>query len=175
LSYTIDIGAAPANAECAQLGQTPDFERVNRFEIDAYRIAIIAIHGLPPEGCRLTSKPNQHDFGTYRTLVLQIDNENDTAVSAYAEAVEDGLDNWHDAGMAPPIDYDGVVARIPRPQLDEVVIGALLTTRPAADGRFAIPHFETLHNNLAAAFPECAESAQARLSRLVDNPGEAHS
>lgn len=84
MPYTIDIGAAPANADCAQLGQTPDFERVNRFEIDAYRIAIIAIHGLPPQGCSLTSKANHHDFGTYRTLVLTIDDENDAAVAAYA-------------------------------------------------------------------------------------------
>ncbi len=164
MSYTIDIGAAPANADCAQLGQTPDFERVNRFEIDAYRIGIIAIHGLPPQGCRLTSKPNRHDFGTYRTLVLHIDDEDDPAVAAYAEAVEDGLGSWIEAAIACPVEYDGSVASIPRPELDEVTIGALLTTRPGANGRFAIPAFETIHTNLSAAFPKLAETARARLA-----------
>jgi len=162
LSYTIDIGAAPANADCAQLGQTPDFERVNRFEIDAYRIGIIAIHGLPPQGCRLTNKPNRHDFGTYRTLVLHIDDEDDPAVVAYAEAVEEGLGSWIEAAIACPVEYDGNVASIPQPELDEVTIGALLTTRPGANGRFAIPAFETIHTNLSAAFPKLAETARAR-------------
>lgn len=164
MSYTIDIGAAPANAECAQLGQTPDFERVNRFEIDAYRIGVIAVYGSPPEGCRLTSKANRHDFGTYRTLVLHIDDESDPAVTAYAEAVEEGLGSWIEAAIACPVEYDGHIAHIPRPSLDEVTIGALLTTRPRADGRFAIPAFETIHTNLTAAFPEAAEAAHARLA-----------
>lgn len=164
MPYTIDIGAAPANADCAQLGQTPDFERVNRFEIDAYRIGIIAIHGLPPQGCRLTSKANHHDFGTYRTLVLTIDDENDADVAAYAQTVEDGLGSWIEAAIATPVEYDGNNAIIPRPSLDEVTIGALLTTRPGPNGSFAIPAFETIHTNLAAAFPHLAEAARARLA-----------
>jgi hypothetical protein len=35
MSYIIDIGGAPANEDCAQLGQTPDFETVNTFEVFA--------------------------------------------------------------------------------------------------------------------------------------------
>jgi len=164
LPYTIDIGAAPANADCAQLGQTPDFERINRFEIDAYRIGIIAVYGMPPEGCRLTSKANRHDFGTYRTLVLTIDDESDPAVAAYAEAVEDGLGSWIEAAIATPVEYDGNVATIPRPSLDEVTISALLSTRPGPSGSFAIPAFETIHANLSAAFPTLAAAARARLA-----------
>jgi len=45
-----------------------------------------------------------------------------------------------------------------------VTIGALLTTRPGANGRFAIPAFETIHTNLSAAFPKLAETARARLA-----------
>lgn len=48
MSYIIDIGGAPANEDCAQLGQTPDFEAVNTFEVLAYKLAIIAHHGTPP-------------------------------------------------------------------------------------------------------------------------------
>ena len=45
-----------------------------------------------------------------------------------------------------------------------LVIGALLTTRPNPDGTFPIADFATLHGNLAAAFPEQAETARQRLT-----------
>jgi hypothetical protein len=69
MSYIIDIGGAPANEDCAQLGQTPDFEAVNTFEVLAYKLAIIARHGMPPAGCKLGPHTNRHDFGVYRTPV----------------------------------------------------------------------------------------------------------
>ena len=84
--------------------------------------------------------------------------------AAYAEAVEGGLGSWIEAAITCPVEYDGTVASIPRPELDEVTIGAILTTRPRADGRFAIPAFETIHTNLSAAFPKLAEAARARLA-----------
>lgn len=125
MPYTIDIGAAPANAECAQLGQTPDFERVNRYEIAAYRLAIIAVHGAPPSGCSLKAQANRHDFGTYRTLILQIEDDAAPEAQAYAEAVEDGLSSWLEACISPPVIYDGSRATIERPCPDDLAIGAL--------------------------------------------------
>ena len=50
MSDIIDLGGAPANEDCAQLGHTPDFERLNRLEVAAYRAAIIARFGPPPDG-----------------------------------------------------------------------------------------------------------------------------
>lgn len=164
MSYIIDIGGAPANEDCAQVRKTPDFETVNRFEVLAYKLAIIARHGTPPEGCRLTTHANRHDFGTYRTLALQIDAEDDAAVQTYAEAVEEGLGSWLEAGFSPPVAYEGSVASIDRSDPSELVIGALLTTRPNPDGTFAIPAFKVLHGNLAAAFPDQAEIARQRLA-----------
>lgn len=164
MSYIIDIGGAPANEDCAQLGRTPDFEAVNNFEVFAYKLAIIARHGTPPEGCRLTTHANRHDFGTYRTLALQMDAEDDEAVQAYAEAVEEGLGSWIEAGFSPPVSYEQSVATIHRPDPSELVIGALLTTRPNPDGSFALADFATLHGNLAAAFPQQAEAARQRLT-----------
>ena len=49
----IDLGGAPAEAECAQLGQTANFAAVNSFEVEAYRLAIVARYGPPPEGLSL--------------------------------------------------------------------------------------------------------------------------
>ncbi len=39
-----------------------------------------------------------------------------------------------------------------------------MTTHHGANGRIAIPAFETIHTNLTAAFPKLAEAARARLT-----------
>lgn len=96
--------------------------------------------------------------------MLEVDEEGDEACGQYAEAVEEGLGSWLDAAMAPPVEYDGSIAAIPRPDLDEVIIGALLTARPGLDGRFSIPAFETVYTHLCAAFPALDALARARLA-----------
>ena len=163
MPYFIDLGGAPANEDCAQLGHTPDFDAVNAFEVAAYRVAMIARFGAPPPGCRLTALANRHDFGMYRTLVLHVEDELNDAVRAYAGDVENGLGRWLDAGLAPPVSYAGPIATIPRHGTTELVIGALLTTRPNPDGTFVIADFRTLHRNLSDAFPDEANTARARL------------
>ena len=164
MPYFVDIGGAPANEDCAQLGHTPDFDAVNRLEVLAYKFAIIARYGEPPAGCRLAGRANCHDFGTYRTLVLHVENERDEAVRTYMLQVEDGLASWIEAGFHPPVTYDDGVATVVRDDPAEIVIGALTTTRPEADGRFPVADFATLHANLARAFPREAEIARARIS-----------
>lgn len=163
MPYFIDLGGAPAREECAQLGRTPDFEDVNAFEVAAYEIGIIARFGAPPAGCRLAALANRHDFGTYRTLVLHVENELDEAVRTYADQVEEGLGSWLEVGIAPPVSYKGAIASIPRRDRAELVIGAMLATRPDPDGSFAIPDFAVLHRHLSDAFPADAEVARARL------------
>lgn len=160
----IDIGGAPANEECAQLGQTIDFEAANLAEVTAYKLAIIARYGMPPDGCKLIVHNNRHDFGVYRTLALRVEDQESEAVDAYAEAVEPGLGSWIEAGFTAPVTYTGKVATIERSEHAELVIGAMLTTRPNPDGTFPIADFAILHTNLAAAFPEQAEAARQRLT-----------
>ena len=164
MSHIIDIGGAPANEECAQLGQTMGFEAANLAEVTAYKLAIIARHGLPPGGCKLIVHNNRHDFGFYRTLALRVDDEESEAVDAYAEAVEPGLGSWIEAGFTPPVTYKGKDAAIERSEHAELVIGAMLTTRPNPDGTFPLADFAILHGNLVAAFPEQAEAARQRLT-----------
>src|SRR3546814_21168986 len=50
MSNIIDLGGTPANEDCAQIGHTPDFERLNRLEVATYRAAVIARCGPPPDG-----------------------------------------------------------------------------------------------------------------------------
>ena len=52
-------------------------------------------------------------------------------------------------------------------RIDDIVTSALLATRPNADGRFAIPDFETLHRNLAAAYPASAEAAKILIQEIA--------
>ena len=171
MSDIIDLGGAPANEDCAQLGQTPDFERLNRLEVQAYRAAIIARFGVPPDGCAFKTLINRHDFGVYYTLGLSIDAgaaRRDAPVAAYAEAVQDGLVSWNEACFAAPVRYvDGEPPIVERDTIDAIVTGALLATRPGPDGRFAVPDFETLHRNLAAAYPASAEAANALLQEIT--------
>ena len=164
MPYFLDLGAGPAEEDCAQLGQTPDFDTLNRLEIEAYKCALIARYGAPPPGCRLAGLSNRHDFGRYVTLVLHIENELDEAVAAYAADVEEGLGTWIEAGFTAPVRYDGECPTVERYDPSDLIVGALLTTRPDADGRFPVPDFATLHANLAAAFPAEAAAAAARLT-----------
>ena len=170
MSDIIDLGGAPANEDCAQLGHTPDFERLNRLEVAAYRAAIIGRFGPPPDGCTLVSVTNRHDFGVYYSLGLKVDAaayRRNPAVAAYTEAAQDGLESWVEAGFAPPVRYeDGAAPTIDRDRIDDIVTGALLATRPKADGRFAIPDFEILHRNLAAAYPTSAEAAKVLIQEI---------
>ncbi len=46
------LGSSPAEEDTAQLGRTPDFDRLNRLEVDCYQAALIARYGPPPEGAR---------------------------------------------------------------------------------------------------------------------------
>ena len=163
MAYDIDLGGAPANEHCALLGHTPDFSEVNRFEVFAYKLALIARYGTPPEGCALRGHDNHHDFGTYRTLMLHVTDDSDGVVRAYATAIEEGLGSWIEAGFTPPVHYDDGIAVIPRTDPCELVIAALLTTRPDHQGRLPVADFETLHRNLTTAFPQQAAIAQNRL------------
>ncbi|MDE8650589.1 hypothetical protein [Novosphingobium album (ex Liu et al. 2023)] len=166
----IDLGGAPADEDCAQLGHTPDFERLNRLEVATYRAAIIARFGPPPEGCALATLTNRHDFGVYYTLGLKVDAgaaRRDPAVATYAEAVESGLGSWIEAGFAAPVRYDdGEAPKAERSSIDDIVMGALIAIRPDPDGRFALADFEILHRNLAAAYPRSAEAAQRLLKEI---------
>lgn len=167
MPYTIDLGAGPPEEDCAQLGRSPDFDTLNILEIEAWRCALIARHGPPPEGCRFKVIPNPHDFGCYRTLGLRVMSEDDATVADYAETVEEGLATWIEAGFRAPVRYDGAAPVVEHADPAETVIAALMTTRPAADGTFPIPGFAVLHTNLVAAFPVEAATARARIAALA--------
>jgi hypothetical protein len=177
MTYSVEIGAAPVNEECAQLGQTKNFETINRLEVRLYRAAIIAKYGVPPDGVTLRARANAHDFGTYRELVAEIsdDKADDTAAADYLAQVEDGLFSWLCAGFAPPIRYEpGGIADVGGRTFDQILAGAMMMTRPRPDGSFFPPDNETLHRNLCGGFPDlvpdCLKPSASRYV-VVENAG----
>lgn len=86
----LNIGPVPFEENCAQLGSTPDFDEVARFECRAYCAALIAVYGSPPEGARLRVVGASHDFGTYYEAYVFYDTDVKAAVE-YALTVEQGL------------------------------------------------------------------------------------
>jgi len=103
---TIDIGGAPYEEDCAQIGEK--FDRgpeLNQLECRAFITALRRVYGDEPEGAQLKIRANHHDFGTYREVVCVYDTDSQAA-SAYAQRVEKSIARWRDAGMIAPVYYN---------------------------------------------------------------------
>lgn len=88
----LTIGCVPFDEPCAQVGK-PHYSTVARRECNAYREALIAHYGPPPEDVVLAIKGFPHDFGTYHEVVVYY-NPNDSKQCDYAFKIESGLDSW---------------------------------------------------------------------------------
>ncbi|MGB3722342.1 MAG: hypothetical protein WA979_05920 [Pacificimonas sp.] len=156
----IDLGSGPSEEPCAALGVTPQFERLNRFELDVYEAALIAVYGPPPSRTKFRKREHRHDFGIYTHLELRVDDLGGSAL-AYAKAVGRGLRTWIQAGFTAPVDYFGGENR-PEVHFDgkieSAVASTLMSARPNPDGRFPIPAFAEITANLTAAYPTVAAS-----------------
>lgn len=176
MPHIIDIGGTPANENCAQLGQTKDFERLNRLEVAAYKAAVIGRYGPPPAGCELVELRNPHDFGRYFTLGIRVADE-DAAIAAaadYLEKVENGLGSWLEAGFRAPVSYDDAGNPTEVRELSDVIVSALLITRPTPDGVFAIPENAVIYQHLVDAYPTAAAIAASRLTHACEGVGNDH-
>ena len=101
----LEIGGSPCEEDCAALGVTEDFERLNRAECRAYIAALSRFYGEAPTDSWYLLNSNPHEFGTYREAAIRY-NANDKAGREYAWRVESGLLTWEQAGMWAPVKYD---------------------------------------------------------------------
>lgn len=98
----IDIGPSPAMEDAVQLG-APDYQRDARTQSRAFIEAIRKVCGREPEGARLRITSNSHEFGTYYSVAVKFDAENEAAVE-YAMKVEaQAPGTWEEAGMTDPL------------------------------------------------------------------------
>lgn len=174
MSRTIDLSGTPFDEPCAQIGRDPDASARSRQEALAYRAALIAALGLPPEGYAFEIFDNRHDFGTYTTVRLRCPTDGTLYDEPYETLAENGLAHWHEAMMPAPYDYSENghwTAICPRSPSREAIERALIATRPARDGSFALDLFGRLHANLRAAYPDHAQRADVRIACIHEQEG----
>jgi len=95
----VDIGPAPYEEECAQVG-CDDFTKKNIAECRAFKAQIVRAYGEPPAGASLRNRRNQHEFGTYREVAIQIDD---------SQSMEQAEKAWEYANLVES-DRDGKLA-----------------------------------------------------------------
>lgn len=89
---SLDLGSAPSGEECAQVGRDDYHDRARR-ECRAYIHQLRRTFGEEPAGARLSIKANDHDFGTYWSVVCSFDGGNEAATD-YAYRCESGPESW---------------------------------------------------------------------------------
>ncbi|WP_242140491.1 hypothetical protein [Sphingomonas sp. TREG-RG-20F-R18-01] len=148
----LTLGASPAEEDCAQLGRTPDFQRLNRLEVDCYQAALTARYGPPHGGAAFAHETSEHDFGRYTELALRFD-PSDEAHALYAERVDEGLGRWFHAGFTAPVEYpDSTAPRIHHADLAGAIRSAISIMRPPfPDGERAIANLRAHYPELVAA------------------------
>lgn len=86
----LELGSAPCDEDCAQVG-TPDYPERSYDECRRYIALLTTAMGEPPDGAWFSTKSFPHDFGTYREVVVYFDAANEAAAD-YA---------WRCEGEAP--------------------------------------------------------------------------
>ncbi len=86
MKETIELGSAPVGEDCAQVGSDDYYERAPK-ECARYKQQLMkqyeAEHGQPlPEGAKLITKSNSHDFGTYYEVAIKFDEADEQAAEA---------------------------------------------------------------------------------------------
>lgn len=99
----LSLGCAPTDEDCAQVG-SDDYGPRSRRECRAFVRALRKKFGPEPEGARICVKKFPHDFGSYREVVVEYDDDNEEALQ-YALKVEDDLPKtWAETGIKPEED-----------------------------------------------------------------------
>lgn len=86
----IYIGSTPCDEPCEQAGGS---DRRMHNECAAYIQQLRRVYGQEPEGAKLSTKTEHHDFGSYKEVVCYYDTENEAA-REYAFRTESGATSW---------------------------------------------------------------------------------
>lgn len=167
MPYFIDLGAGPAEEDCAQLGQSPNFDSLNRLEIAVYKSALIARYGPPPRDAASPACPTD-TISVAMSNSSSISRTSSTRPSPTMRHASRRDSPRREAGFTAPVEYNGETPTIVHADPADAVISALLITRPGPNGLFPIPDFAVLHGNLTQAYPAEAAAANARLAEAAD-------
>jgi hypothetical protein len=95
----IDIGSSPPEENCAQVGTDDYYPRARR-ECRAYIALLRRTLGDEPPGASLAIKSNEHDFGTYLSVVCYYDPEHEAAIDYAFRCESEGPQEWDEAAKA---------------------------------------------------------------------------
>lgn len=90
----LDLGSAPSDEDCAQLGMDDNYAVRARRECRALINQFIRMCGDPPPGARFRIMANPHDFGTYYSVVVEYDPNDEDAVAYAYRCDEESPDQW---------------------------------------------------------------------------------
>ena len=90
----LDLGCAPSDEDCAQLGVDDNYEVRARCECRAFIHQFMRTCGAPPPGAHFRIMANRHDFGTYYSVAIVFEPNDEDAI-AYAYCCdEEAPDQW---------------------------------------------------------------------------------
>jgi hypothetical protein len=90
---SIDLGCAPSEEDCAQVGRDGYYPRACR-ECRAYLAQLRRLFGDEPDGARLAVTSNPHDFGTYLSVACRYDPALPAAVDYAFRCEAEGPREW---------------------------------------------------------------------------------
>lgn len=96
----IDLGSAPANERCGQLGVDEDYPARASRECLALINQFLRKLGIPPIKARFRVMGNLHDFGTYYSVVIEFDPRDADAVTYAERCDEQAPEHWDVAARA---------------------------------------------------------------------------
>jgi hypothetical protein len=99
----IDVGCAPNEEDCAQVGR-PEYATQARKECRAYIRQLQRMFGEEPEGASLIIKSNPHDFGSYLSVVCYYDPAQPASLEYAFRCESESPREWDDQAFKGPAD-----------------------------------------------------------------------
>lgn len=90
----LDLGSAPSDEDCASVGIDDDYEVRAKRECRALINQFNRLCGDPPPAARFRIMANPHDFGTYYSVVIDFDPDDEDAVAYVYRRDEESPDQW---------------------------------------------------------------------------------
>lgn len=90
----LDLGSAPSDEDCAQIGVDENYGARAKRECRALVNQLKRLCGDPPAGARFRIMSNPHDFGTYYSVVIDFDPNNEDAIEYAYRCDEESPSEW---------------------------------------------------------------------------------
>ena len=90
----LDLGSAPADEACAQLSVDDEYEVQAKRECRALINQFTRRCWDPPPGAFFRMMANPHDFGTYYSVAIHFDPNDDDALAYAYRCDEESPDQW---------------------------------------------------------------------------------